>query len=115
MSGQRAGGGQSRARPSLLLVVYLCGLLAGAAFAAFALAQLRSTSESLGSVISEHTDNALDVERLTTFSERLGRLSRSYLLTGDVRFRTELAIAREELSQTYGRLRARVHDRETER
>jgi hypothetical protein len=77
--------GALRARSNALPAIYLGGLLVGAGFAVFALMQLRSTTRSLGNVISEHTDNALEVQHLTTLSERLGRLSRSYLLTATVR------------------------------
>jgi signal transduction histidine kinase len=115
MSRAEEDGRAARARFSPLLGIYLGGLLVGAGVASFAVVQLRSTSRNLGEVISQHTDNALEVQRLTTLSERLGRLSRSYLLTGDERFRTELAATRGEFERAHGDLSARVYDGESRR
>ena len=82
----------SQTRPALLPSIVL--LAVGVGFTTLALQQFHSTTERLDSVISEHAETVIAVERLRVASERIGRTGRSYLLTGDRTFLEEMQDAR---------------------
>lgn len=84
----------------------LCVVIGG--LATFA---LRAVVDSKDQVITSYSSDLLDVERLKTMIEQKGAAGRGYLLTGDPRFRAEVATARTEFTATVARLRTRGSER----
>jgi two-component system OmpR family sensor kinase len=106
---QEPGAEDARRR---LIVIFCIALAAGLAIAVMALRETGDTSRKVDEVLTEHADNLLQVERLSMLSERLGRVARSYLLTGEQTFIAELARTRQEFGDTAERLSAALETEE---
>jgi signal transduction histidine kinase len=76
--------------------------------AAVALREVGGTSRGVEEVLSEHAQNVLEVERLNTLSERLGRLARSYLFHRDAKLLADLTQTRQMFERTAERLSSRL-------
>jgi signal transduction histidine kinase len=87
-----------------LVVIFVALLAAGLTIAGMSLREMGETSRSLEAVLSRHAENLLQVERLSLVSERLGRLARSYLLTGEPPFIEELDRSRSQFTTIVERL-----------
>jgi two-component system OmpR family sensor kinase len=95
-----------------LVLIFAVTLLAGLTIAAVALRESVGTSRTLEEVLSQHAENLLQVERLGALSERLGRVARSFLLSGDRRFVGDLATTRAQFAAVAERLTKRLDTEE---
>jgi two-component system OmpR family sensor kinase len=98
-----------------LVLIFIGTLAVGLAGGIVALREMGGTSNTVEAVLSEHAQSVLEVERLNTLSERLGRVARSYLLTGEARFLAELQAARQAFSGTATLLASRMDNPEGRR
>lgn len=88
------------ARPNRrLIVIFLMAVVSGVVLAGIAVRELQGTSRRYQDLLRQHVAATLQVERIQTLSERLGRLSRSYHVTGDEEFLRELERARQEFHE----------------
>jgi signal transduction histidine kinase len=84
----------------------------GAAFALFALHQLRATTERLDAVVSEQAEVVIRAERLRAANEQMSRAARGYLLTADERLLDEMQDARDTFARIAAELLRTVSDDE---
>jgi two-component system OmpR family sensor kinase len=91
-----------------LIVIFCLASAAGLVIAGMALREVGGTSRRVDEVLSQHTENLLQVERLSTLSERLGRVARSFLLTGEEDFVEELGRTRQQFAAIAARLSSEV-------
>jgi two-component system, NtrC family, sensor kinase len=91
-----------------LVAIFVLTLAVVLTVAAVALREVGGTSRGVEEVLSEHAQNVLEVERLNTLSERLGRLARSYLFHRDPNLLTDLAQTRQTFERTAERLSGRL-------
>jgi signal transduction histidine kinase len=90
------------------VLIFALTLAVGLTVAAVALREVGGTSRGVEEVLSEHAQNVLEVERLNTLSERLGRVARSYIFTGDDKQLTDLTRTRQAFARTAERLSGRL-------
>jgi signal transduction histidine kinase len=95
-----------------LVLIFVGTLAVGLAVVVIALREVGGTSRTVEEVLSEHAESVLEVEHLNTLSERLGRVARSYLLTGEARFLAELNAARQAFAGTTALLQSRLDSNE---
>jgi signal transduction histidine kinase len=94
------------AQKKTFFVLFAALLAVGVALGLMGTIQLSRMSARMDRVLTRYAANALEVERLNTASERLGRGARSFVLTGDARFLVELRVARAAFGESLARLRA---------
>jgi signal transduction histidine kinase len=107
-TGRFAGAHLLESAAGPLVAIFAVTLAIGVLFAVMALSSLRTVSHHLEVVISDHADAVVAVERLTTYSERMGRVGRAYVLTQDHRFVEELAEARAGFDRSLALLAPRL-------
>jgi CHASE3 domain sensor protein len=88
-----------------VVAIFFLAVASGLALATLGLRELQATSDSYERLLREHVSTALRVERLNMLSEKLGRLSRSYLLTPDPGFVDGIARTRDEFEGELAALR----------
>jgi signal transduction histidine kinase len=98
-----------------LVLIFSGTLLLGLLIVVVALREVGGASRTVEEVLSEHAESVMEVEHLSTLSERLGRVARSYLLTGEPRFLAELQTTRQAFSGTAALLRSRLDNDEERR
>jgi signal transduction histidine kinase len=98
-----------------LVLIFIGTLAVGVVVVAIALREVGGASRTLEAVLSDYAENVLEVEHLNTLSERVGRVGRSYLLTGDAHFLSDLQTARQEFAGTAALLRSRMENDEQRR
>jgi two-component system OmpR family sensor kinase len=95
-----------------LILIFCIALAAGLVIAVTALREMGGTSRKVDEALTEHAENLLQVERLGLLSERLGRVARSFLLSGDPDFIAELTRTRQQFAATAERLSAALETEE---
>jgi signal transduction histidine kinase len=81
-------------------VIFTVLLVAGILFGWLAVERLRIVKSDIEGLTSGHAEDLLLAERLNTFSERIGLKGRSYLLTGQPRFLSEMEAAQQAFQET---------------
>jgi signal transduction histidine kinase len=91
-----------------LVAIFAVALAAGLAIAAMSLREMNGTNRDVQLILSRHTENLLQVEQLSTVSERLGRLARTFLLTGEPALVEEVASTRQQFAAISRQLSVRL-------
>jgi signal transduction histidine kinase len=98
-----------------LVLIFIGTLAVGMVVIAVALREVGGASRTLEAVLSDYAENVMEVEHLNTLTERVGRVARSYMLTGETHFLSELQSARQGFAGTGALLRTRLDNDEQRR
>jgi signal transduction histidine kinase len=97
------------------VLIFIGTLAVGMVVIGLALREVGGASRTLETVLSDYAENVMEVEHLNTLTERVGRVARSYLLTGEAHFLSELQSARQGFAGTAALLRSRLDNDEQRR